>query len=287
MQFLARVGILSVVCFCLLCGVAFGHSDFKPKSKTDPCVDYEKTTVIEYFWPDHRETRPPKDKNGDGDTDDEGETFISHNQGGDGSHSCEGHWNAYRRQQKPYQSEEDPPEENEPTLPNTDSDPTPTEGGEGSTTPTSGTEPVTLSGTSGEVSYGIPTQLKKFAGNKQSGQPNEKLPDPLVVQVLDIDDRPVPGVKILFEVLTSCDGCVPATIDKKTRASIETNKDGLASIKLTLGKELGTVKIQVRAEDIKQTQMMKAYITQVKAAPSVQRRLTTSWGRIKMHNTVP
>ena len=32
---------------------------------------------MEYFWPDHRETRPPKDKNGDGDTDDPGETFRS------------------------------------------------------------------------------------------------------------------------------------------------------------------------------------------------------------------
>ena len=146
MQFLARVGMLSVVCFCLLCGVAFGHSDFNPRSKTDPCVDYEKTTAMEYFWPRYTEYSERTAET----------TTWAHGWGsgnlrslrmspGDamnaaGAHTCYGHWMEYRREQKSQQSEEDPteenpPEENEPTPPNTDSDSTPTEEGGGSRHP--------------------------------------------------------------------------------------------------------------------------------------------------------
>ena len=144
MQFLARVGMLSVVCFCLLCGVAFGHSDFKPRNKTDPCVDYEKTTVMEYFWPRYTEysqiganfySTDTVWAHGWGRGSSISGPAIAAARDAEDGHTCFGHWMEYRRQQQSQQSEEDPPEENEPTPPNTDSDSTPTEEGGGSRHP--------------------------------------------------------------------------------------------------------------------------------------------------------
>ena len=143
MQFLTKVGMLSVFCFCLFCGVAFGHSDFNPKDENDDCVDYQKVGVMEYFWPTYAEGY--------------GHEFGDGGERGPGHHTCFGHWQEYWRQQRAQeqsqeqsqQSEEDPPQENEPTTPNTDSDSTPSEGGEDSTTPTSETEPNTPTTTSG------------------------------------------------------------------------------------------------------------------------------------------
>ena len=45
-----------------------------------------------------------------------------------------------------------------------------------------------------------PAEIVIFEGNEQAGAVGTELADPLVVRVVDAQDRPVPGVRVAFEL---------------------------------------------------------------------------------------
>ncbi len=109
---------------------------------------------------------------------------------------------------------------------------------------TSGTVTATLTGTS--VSYTfhvyvgagpVPESVAVSSGNNQNGQPSAPLPQPLVVQLLDARNAPLPlsGVNVLF---IPTNASVAATV-------VVTDSNGRASTAVTLGSQDGSASVQV------------------------------------------
>jgi len=74
-----------------------------------------------------------------------------------------------------------------------------------------------------------PAEIVIFEGNEQAGAVGAELADSLVVRVVDAQDRPVPGVRVAFELGASADGG-----DMSPDTAL-TNADGLASSLWVLG----------------------------------------------------
>ena len=83
---------------------------------------------------------------------------------------------------------------------------------------------------------GDPASVVVLEGGDQTGRVGEALAGPLVVQVLDVTDRPVPGATLVVEV----DG---GAVEPDT---VTTAGDGKASIAITLGSTVGEVAGSVR-----------------------------------------
>lgn len=78
---------------------------------------------------------------------------------------------------------------------------------------------------------GPAAQLRVVSGNGQTGRRNQTLSDPVVVQVLDRDGIPVPGVRVRFEA------SMGGSFDPN---EVTTDTNGRASARWRLGNPLGT-----------------------------------------------
>ena len=80
-----------------------------------------------------------------------------------------------------------------------------------------------------------PETLRKVSGDNQRGYLNTRLIDPFVVTVRDADDEPVPGVQVMFEVISG-----------EGHLSVRhpwTDSDGQASSFLTTGSQQGEYRV--------------------------------------------
>lgn len=78
-----------------------------------------------------------------------------------------------------------------------------------------------------------PAAVEAVGGNGQSGPPGSELPDPIVVKVTDAEGRPVPEVRVAFELGAGADG------GSTTPDTALTGADGEASASWVLGDGLG------------------------------------------------
>jgi hypothetical protein len=87
----------------------------------------------------------------------------------------------------------------------------------------------------------VPAKYVVVSGNAQTGAAGEKLPNPLVVRVVDANGNPVPGIVVNFRVLRGRNGEVFA-------GAAITDAQGLAAERWTLGTLAGdTQRVEVRS----------------------------------------
>lgn len=86
----------------------------------------------------------------------------------------------------------------------------------------------------------VPTELAKFAGDQQAGNPGETLPEPLEVQVTDQNGSPLSGVTVEFEPSSG-------SVDP---GSATTGDDGRASTIYTLPPTEGTLTVAATASGL-------------------------------------
>lgn len=85
-----------------------------------------------------------------------------------------------------------------------------------------------------------PAQLQAVSGTGQAGSVGALLADPLVVRVLDSEDRPVPRVRIAF---VPGSGAAGSAVQPDTA---ESNDDGRASVRWALGTAVGGQTLMAR-----------------------------------------
>ncbi|HEU5049296.1 MAG TPA: Ig-like domain-containing protein, partial [Gemmatimonadales bacterium] len=86
---------------------------------------------------------------------------------------------------------------------------------------------------------GVPTSIVVVSGNAQNGTVNTALPAGIVVRVLDVQSRPVPGQEVRFSPVTGGGSAAPATTT--------TNAEGQATTAWTLGAAAGVQQLEARA----------------------------------------
>ena len=86
-----------------------------------------------------------------------------------------------------------------------------------------------------------PYQLTKISGDEQRGAFGSTLANPLVVEVRDLDNDPLPGVEVTFTV-TRGEGMLSGQF---TVEQVTTDANGRAEAILTLGPDLGTNTVEV------------------------------------------
>jgi hypothetical protein len=87
----------------------------------------------------------------------------------------------------------------------------------------------------------VPSSIEAGPGNGQTGAPGRKLDQPISVMVKDSDGKAVPGISVTFGVSSG-----GGTLDSTT---VESNVDGIAQVRWTLGSELGTQRVEARASN--------------------------------------
>ena len=104
--------------------------------------------------------------------------------------------------------------------------------------------PFTVTATSGGLSATfnlsvtvLATQLALISGNNQTVALGQAALQPLVVEARDAENRPVPGVPVIFAVTPPGSGTVSAT------GTVETNALGRAQTFVTAGAQLGTIRV--------------------------------------------
>ena len=88
-------------------------------------------------------------------------------------------------------------------------------------------------------------QVERLSGNGQTGIVNQTLPIALLIQAVDVDDRPVSGATVTWTVSTN-GGSVSST-------SETTDATGEAAVLWTLGSELGTESVVASAGGVTAT----------------------------------
>ncbi len=100
------------------------------------------------------------------------------------------------------------------------------------------------------VGVRIPKTLEIISGDDQQGLPGTALEHPFVVNVLDDENRPVPGVEVTFSV-----GSGGGTL---SASSATTDSNGRAESTLTLGKNPGANTVTVSVTGIQERQTFNA-----------------------------
>jgi hypothetical protein len=77
-----------------------------------------------------------------------------------------------------------------------------------------------------------PEQILAISGDKQIGQNHQKLPQPLIVQVKDAENRPIPGITVTFDVTQGDGRFLPSSF-------IKTNSEGKAQTEFEPGTKTG------------------------------------------------
>ena len=104
----------------------------------------------------------------------------------------------------------------------------------------SGLSSVTFSATA----EGGAERIVIFAGNGQSGTRNRRLPEPLIAQVVDDDDRGVEGVLVTFSVVGG------VTNGRVSPIRVRTDDDGFAETDFTPRSSRGPLEIEASVEDL-------------------------------------
>ena len=104
------------------------------------------------------------------------------------------------------------------------------------------------------VNNPAPEWLQKVSGDNQTGYLNNRLIDPFVVIVRDIDDEPVAGVQVMFQVIAG-EGELSVT-------NPWTDSDGLVQTYLTLGSLQTDPLVSVRVSGISEPITFTATVTQ-------------------------
>jgi uncharacterized protein (TIGR03437 family) len=104
-----------------------------------------------------------------------------------------------------------------------------------------------------QVSVGVPGAVKITQGNNQTGNPNQRLPQALVVQVTDAFGNTLSAVPVTWQVLTQGG----ATLSNVSSA---TDANGNASALATLGSVAGNVQVKVTAGSVSATFTLKVNI---------------------------
>jgi hypothetical protein len=86
-------------------------------------------------------------------------------------------------------------------------------------------------------------QLRAVSGDGQSAVVGSPVPNPLVVEALDADGRPVEGAVIVFEFVDPPNGAAIAP------PVTETASDGRAAVEVTLGTPAGDQPVEARLDD--------------------------------------
>ena len=100
------------------------------------------------------------------------------------------------------------------------------------------------------VGVRIPKKLEIISGDDQQGLPGTALTHPFVVEVLDDENRPVPGVEVTFSV-----GSGGGTL---SASSATTDSNGRAESTLTLGQNPGANTVTVSVTGIQEQQTFNA-----------------------------
>lgn len=110
-----------------------------------------------------------------------------------------------------------------------------------------------------EVTPGVPATMRTVQGDGQSGNPGQRLPVPLVVEVSDVAGNLLPGVTVLWEFST--DGTGGARL---TDATTRTDSLGRVSATVTLGPRPGNLVVRVwtaSASGVQATFTLRANVT--------------------------
>ena len=110
--------------------------------------------------------------------------------------------------------------------------------------PEAGRNSVRVTIANAEVSFnasGLPYQIEIISGNNQEDTFGTTLPNPLVVEVKDHNDNPIPDVKVTFKV-TQGGGLLSEGADV---VEVNTDENGRAAQPLTLGPEPGRNSVEV------------------------------------------
>jgi filamin/ABP280 repeat protein/Big-like domain-containing protein len=119
-------------------------------------------------------------------------------------------------------------------------------------------------------SAGQPSKISVISGNGQSGVVGQALDQPLVVQVVDPENRPVAGVPVVFEPPPG----VPGT-DLAPNDTVPTGPDGMASVHYTLGTTAGQQTVSAHAVPVVPSAALSTAFT---AAASPEAATTLSLG---------
>jgi hypothetical protein len=88
----------------------------------------------------------------------------------------------------------------------------------------------------------VPSSIEAGAGNGQEGAPGRELQEPIAVVVKDSDGKPVSGVSVNFRVSSG-----GGTLSEETSATIESDVNGVAGVRWSLGDELGAQGLEATA----------------------------------------
>ncbi|NIR50731.1 metallophosphoesterase [candidate division KSB1 bacterium] len=124
----------------------------------------------------------------------------------------------------------------------------------------------------GDLNVGPSTQMIKVSGDGQTAPVGATLPEPLVVEVQDADNKPVGGVAVTFEI-TSGNGSLS---ERQPRI---TSSNGRASATLILGDTGGDVIVMASASGLSgspQTFTATATVDNEPPAPPMNVRIETS-----------
>jgi hypothetical protein len=89
----------------------------------------------------------------------------------------------------------------------------------------------------------LPASLQVVSGDGQEGTVGEHLPKPLVVRLTDRASRPVPSASVVFRFSSDVPGA------KVEPASVTTNEDGRASVRVRLGQTEGLQTIEATLDE--------------------------------------
>lgn len=92
-------------------------------------------------------------------------------------------------------------------------------------------------------SSGAPAELRLVSGDLQQAEVGTTLPDPLVVEALDANGRPVAGSSILFRFELDIDG------GRVSPDTVQTNDSGLATAQVRLGEDPGAHPVEAVVVD--------------------------------------
>ena len=106
----------------------------------------------------------------------------------------------------------------------------------------------------------VPAAVEVISGSQPTATAGVQLSEPLVVRVVDASGQPIAGQKVSF-VVTAGGGSLSAN-------SAQTNAQGLAETRWTLGTIAGTQRLEARAVDASNTTIVLAtFATEAKAGP--------------------
>ncbi len=88
-----------------------------------------------------------------------------------------------------------------------------------------------------------PAAIQVYSGNPQEGRVGSRLPEPIVVKVLDAHSQPVAGVAVVFEFESAVPGA------EVSPSQDVTTSDGLASAEVWLGNDAGAHVVEARVAD--------------------------------------